>query len=90
MRIVPGFILRQIAGETVAIPSGPSARLLSGLASLNGTGQFLFQLLQTEQTPESLVHAMMDTYEVDAPTAQADIREFLELLRRNRLLIEDE
>lgn len=89
MRIVSGFIVRQIAGETVAIPSGPSARLLSGLISLNGTGQFLFDLLRTEQTEDTLVRSMIDTYEVDEATAQADVREFLELLRRSHLLIED-
>jgi hypothetical protein len=89
MRIVSGFIVRQIAGETVAIPSGPSARLLSGLISLNGTGQFLFSQLQTEQTEDTLVQAMIDTYEVDRATAQADVLEFLELLRRSHLLIED-
>lgn len=89
MRIVSGFIVRQIAGETVAIPSGPSARLLSGLISLNGTGQFLFDLLRTEQTEDTLVRSMIDTYEVDEAAAQADVREFLELLRRSHLLIED-
>lgn len=89
MRIVSGFIVRQIAGETVAIPSGPSARLLSGLISLNGTGQFLFDLLRTEQTEDTLVRSMIDTYEVDEATAQADVREFLELLRRSHLLIEN-
>ena len=65
MRIVSGFIIRQIAGETVAIPSGASAQLLSGLVALNGSAQLLFQLLQTEQTADTLVHAITDSYEID-------------------------
>lgn len=88
MRIVSGFLIRQIADETVAIPSGKAAHQLSGLVVINGCGKFLFDLLQTEQTEESLVNAMMDEYEVDRSTAAADIAEFLQVLRENHILIE--
>lgn len=88
MRIVSGFILREIAGENVAIPSGDSAHRLSGLVALNECGRFLFELLQTEQTEDSLVRAMLDTYEIDAATAATDVAEFLVMLRENGLLIE--
>ena len=86
MRIVPGFMVREIAGETIAIPSGKAARHLSGLVALSGSGRFLFELLQTEQTTDSLVEAMCNEYEVDEATALADIREFLDILRQNDML----
>lgn len=88
MRIVPGFVVRQIVGETVAIPSGAAARQLSGLLSLNGSGRLLFDLLQTEQTRESLVSALLDTYEIDTATAEADVAEFLQYLRQIGVLVE--
>lgn len=88
MRIVPGFVIRQIAGEVIAVPAGPAARRLSGLAALNETGHFLFELLQSEQTEESLLQAMLETYDIDADTARADIDEFLALLRTNDMLDE--
>ncbi len=88
MRIVPGFLIREIAGETVAIPSGAAAHCLSGLVVLNGCGKFLFDLLQNEQSPVTLRAAMMDAYEVDAQTADADIAEFLGILRMNKMLVE--
>jgi hypothetical protein len=90
MHVVPGFVVREIAGETIAIPAGPAARELSGLLALNGSGTFLFNLLQTEQSEQSLVQAMLDSYEIDRPTAQADVAEFLEVLRSNGILIENE
>ena len=89
MRIVSGFFLREIVGETVAIPSGDAAHQLSGLIALNGSGKLLFQLLQTEQTEESLIRELLDHYEVDAATAKQDVQEFLTLLRENQLLAED-
>ena len=86
MRIVSGFMIREIAGETIAIPSGEAARQLSGLVALNGSGKYLFELLQTEQTMDTLADAMMKEYEVDEATALADIREFLDILRQNDML----
>ena len=88
MHIVPGFVVRQIAGETIAIPAGPAARELSGLLALNGSGQFLFDLLQTEQTPDSLVQSMLDHYDIDEATARADVEEFVEILRSSGVLVE--
>jgi hypothetical protein len=88
MHVVPGFVVRQIAGETIAIPAGAAARELSGLLALNGSGQFLFELLQSEQTEDSLVKAMLETYEIDEATARADVVEFVEILRTSGVLAE--
>ena len=88
MRIVPGFMVREIAGETIAIPSGEAARQLSGLVALDGSGHFLFELLQTEQTLDTLVDAMCDEYDVDETTARSDIREFLDILQEHHMLID--
>lgn len=88
MRITPGFVVRQIAGETIAIPSGPAARSLSGLLALNGSGKLLFDLLQTEQTEDTLVQAVLDAYDIDPHTARSDVAEFLGILRENGVLID--
>lgn len=89
MHITPGFVVRRIAGETIAVPSGPSAQSLSGLLALNDSGEFLFNLLQSEQTQETLLQALLDTYDVDRDTAGADVEEFLQILRQHNILIED-
>ena len=88
MHIVPGFVVRQIAGETIAIPAGAAARELSGLLARNGSGLFLCELLRQEQTEASLVDALLETYDTDAATAQADVSEFLEILRSHGILVE--
>lgn len=89
MHIVPGFIVREIAGEIVAIPSGAAAQILSGLVALNPSGKMLFELLQTEQTEDSLVSAMLDNYDIDINTAKSDVSEFLQIFRQSGILIED-
>lgn len=86
MHIVPGFLIREIAGEIVAIPSGKAAHRLSGLIIINNCGRFLFNLLQQEQTEALLVDALMDEYDVDQLTAAADVADFLQILRDHNML----
>lgn len=88
MHVPSGFIIREVAGETVAIPTGEAAKNLSGLVALSGCGRFLFELLYTEQTEQSLVDALLESYDVTPATAQADVAEFLGILRENGILIE--
>lgn len=89
MRVVPGFVVREIAGETIAIPTGEAAKELSGLVGLNGCGKFLFELLESDQTVESLTNALLDNFDVDCITAEKDVEEFLDILRKGNILIED-
>lgn len=88
MRILEGFHLRQIAGELIAVPTGPVAAKLSGLAVMNESARFLFDLLQTDQTEDSLVDAMLEEYDTTAEIARDDVRAFLATLRENGLLTE--
>ncbi len=89
MHIPSGFIIREVAGETVAIPTGEAAKGLSGLVALGGSGKFLFELLKKEQTEQSLVQALLEAYDVTPATAQTDVKEFLGILRENGILIEN-
>lgn len=88
MRIISGFRIREILDEIIAIPTGDAATRLSGIVSLNPVAKFLFEELTNEHTEQSLVSAMMNEYEVDQPTAEADVKEFLEYLRSFNLLEE--
>ncbi|MBQ8814937.1 MAG: PqqD family protein [Lachnospiraceae bacterium] len=88
MKLVSGFCVRRILDETVAVPTQEAAHRLSGLIAMNETGEFLFQLLQSTQTKESLVRALLETYETDETTAERDVTAFLEILRKDGLLEE--
>lgn len=90
MRISPDFILREVAGEAIVIPVGEAALHFSGLIALNESGQLLYRLLSEERTEEELVNAVLDTYQVDRPTAAADVSEFLSLLRQHHMLTDEQ
>lgn len=75
------FLLRQVAGKQVVVPVGKAASQFNGMLTLNDSGAFLWQLLEQEQTLESMTQALCSRYEVAEPIAQADARAFLEKLR---------
>ena len=87
MQIVSGFILREVAGETIAVPTGEAAVQFSGLLSLNGSGKFLFELLQNDQTEDQLVEALLREYEIDEATARSDVREYVAQFRESGLIL---
>lgn len=88
MHIISGFHVRQILDEVIAVPSGAAGKVFSGIISLNEIGRFLFEALQTEQTADTLVAAVLEEYDTDPETAREDVADFLEQLRSAGLLEE--
>lgn len=88
MKLKNGIVTNSIDGESFAIATGDAAKDFNGLVKNNPTAAFIFELLKTEQTEDSIVDAMLEKYEVDEATVRADVRELLELLK-SKNLIED-
>ena len=85
MKIKEGFLLRQVAGETVVIPSGEPLDL-NMMITLNSTGTFLWEKLQNEITEQELVAALLHEYDVDEAAATAHVSAFLAKLNDNGIL----
>ena len=75
------LVSRQIAGEHLLIPTGATALQLTGIINLSESAMLLYNLLQTERTEDELVSALLDEYDTDRETAQADVSAFLGPLR---------
>ena len=84
MKIKEGFILRDIAGDTIAMPG--SDMELNAMITLNETGAFLWKLLETETTIEELSAALMEKYSIDEATAKSAVEGFVEKLKANEFL----
>ncbi len=86
MKIAEGFVLKNIAGTNVVVPLGDNTVSFKAIITLNETGAFLWQQLETEKTPDDLLKAMLSEYAVDEATAKADILEFIDNLKKANLL----
>ena len=84
------FIVSEIAGEYIIIPTGSAALRYHRLITINVVEAFLWELLAQEQTEESLVQNVLRTYEVDEKTARQDIANFVERLKDGPIIGEDE
>lgn len=67
------FIVSEIAGEYIILPTGSAALRFHRLITINEVEAFLWELLAQEQTEESLVQNVLRTYEVDEKTARQDV-----------------
>lgn len=80
MKIKDGFILREVAGNTIVVPVGDAAADFNGMISLNETGAFLWKLLLNDVEPKFLLAEMMKEYDVDEEQAKKDIEDCLNKL----------
>lgn len=81
MKRNPNFLMRQVAGRYVLAPVGEMVKTFSGMVTMNSTGKFLWDLLEQDQTVESLAKALSDTYDVDVEKATQDVIVYLEPLK---------
>jgi len=82
------FLLREVADSLVLVPVGEAARRFPGMIRLNETGRLLWELLEREQTPESLTEALLSRFEVSREQAGADVEAFLEKLRSTGAVVD--
>lgn len=85
MKIKDGFLLRQVAGQTVVLPCGDTLDL-NMMITLNDTGAFLWEQLQSEKDEAALVAALLAEYDVDEATAKTSVAGFVAKLNENGFL----
>lgn len=85
MKLKDGFLLREVAGQSVVVPVG-SELDLNMMITLNETGCFLWERLQEETTEEALVSALLEEYDVDRARASAAVAGFVAKLKDNGFL----
>ena len=90
MRIDKEFVLREIAGDYIIIPTGKTVLEFNGLITVNEVGVSLWNMLQEEVTFEELVQGILEEYDVEESVAREDIQEFLDKLIEGGILVKDE
>ena len=70
-------MLREIAGETVLVPTGSASQKLNGMIRLTESAAYIWKQVDTAADLEEIVARVQDEYEVDEDTARRDIYGFL-------------
>lgn len=82
------FLLRDVAGTLVIVPVGAAVTAFPGMITLNATGAYIWELLENEQSVDSLVAALTERYEVDQDKARADVEAFVGKLHPTGAIVE--
>ncbi|MDO4621468.1 MAG: PqqD family protein [Eubacteriales bacterium] len=90
MKIKNDFIIREIAGEYIVIPTGRTVLDFNGLITLNEIGVLLWKLLQKGTDMDEMIRAVLEEYEVEEAVAREDILAFIEKLDANHVLIKED
>ena len=85
MKIRDGYLLRTVAGKNIVVSVGADVEF-SGMLTLNDTGVFLWNLLQSETTKEKMLEEILKEYDVPKDQASFDIDAFVKKLSDNKIL----
>ena len=89
MKANPGFVLRNVVGEYVLMPTGDNIGKFQGTVLLNEVSALVWEKLQSPVSKEDLLKAVLDEFEVEKAVASADLDALLETLRGYNLIVDD-
>lgn len=88
MKLNKDIMLGNIDGKDFAIATGNLSKSFNGIINNNPTANYIFALLKTEQTEDSIVAAMLKKYDAPEEVVRADVREVIETIRKAGILEE--
>ena len=86
MRIKNGFVIREIAGECVVVALGEASKIFNGIIKLNETGRIIWDMLSKGSEKHEIVDAILQEYDADRETVEADFDRFAETLKGANIL----
>ena len=88
MRLNSDYVLREIAGDYVLVPTGEAVAKFNGLFGVSEVGARILELLPECTDEASVVSRIVDEYDIDEETAKKDVEEFIADLREKEIITE--
>lgn len=86
MKIKDGFIVKNVAGSNIVVPTGEQVVNFNGIMTLNETALFLWNEIQNGTQEGELVKKLLDEYDVDEATAKKDVDAFILKLKEAKFI----
>lgn len=88
MKIKSGFVLRDLSGEHIVMPTGKNISAFDGTIVLNEVAAFIWEKLCAGCSREELLLDILAEFEVDRSRAEADLDALLNKLREYQVIDE--
>ena len=86
MKIKDGFVVRELAGQSIVVALGEASKTFNGMIKLNDTGRLFWDLLAEGKSKEEIADKFIAEYDVDRAIAERDINAFVETLQGANIL----
>ncbi len=83
MKIKNGYILQEVAGNILALPTDGE---MNKMITLNETAKFLWERMEQETDRQTLIQALLSAYEVEEETAALCVDNFVAELEKHGFL----
>ena len=88
MKRTPNFELVNVADDYILVPLGDQMEKFNGTVVLKEVSAFLLEKLESDLTIKELVRLLLDEYDVDFDTAQADVEKAVEEMKKLGIVYE--
>lgn len=86
MKIKREFVLREIAGDILLVPTGKTALDLNGMLTMNSAGADIWKMLPEVESEDEIVSRLLEEYEAEPEQVKHDVAEFLDKFRELGIL----
>ena len=88
MKIKDGFVVRDLAGQSIVVALGEASKTFNGMIKLNDTGRLIWDMLADGKTKDEIVDRFVAEYDVERSVADKDVTVFIETLQGADILEE--
>lgn len=81
MKIKQGFVMRDVAGQAVAIATGEASKSFHGMVKLNDTGAFIWNGIEKGLDEAEIAGQLAASYDVEVGQALKDVESFIARMR---------
>lgn len=81
MKIKDGFVMRDVLGKTMVVPTEDAGKDMHGFIRLNATGKLIWNAIAEGKSIEETAALLTETYEVEKETALGDVEAFVNKMK---------
>ena len=82
MKIKDGFVVRDLAGQSIVVALGEASKTFNGMIKLNDTGRLIWDMLAEGKSKDEIVDRFTAEYDVEREIAERDVSENLKCTQR--------
>lgn len=86
MKIIKEFMLREIAGEYILIPTGSTTNEFNGMITLTETAAFIYNHIEQAESFDDLLNMIVEEYDIDKHTVANDAYQFINHMLINKMV----